>query len=961
MLLTSNSINLLSLSTAAQTPEVLRVEYLLHNLQLPITTTQHIKTHAAALITATRTHTPRLGLSLSHLLNIYTLASPQGIALMRLAESLLRIPDKATADALLASILAQGDLVGHLGSGLSALLAKLGLPLARKSISLLGEQFILGKTIAEALKCSVKPYRYSYDMLGEAAKTANDAEDYFQKYSVAIHAIGMQTGPIASPGISVKLSALHPRYQYSQLERLQKELVPKIIELCVLAKQYQIGLTLDAEEADRLQLSLILIKQVLASSELNHWDGLGLAVQAYQKACPEVLDLCAQMARKTGHRLMLRLVKGAYWDSEIKRAQELGLNEYPVYTRKITTDVSYIVCAQKILKHRDEFYPQFATHNAYTIATILQLVQNNREFEFQRLQGMGDALYQTVIAQENVACRVYAPVGDYQHLLAYLVRRLLENGANSSFVHQIEGETPVEQLINDPSIQLAALEVKPHPAIPLPKELYGSLRENSKGIDLSDFVTLAKILPLLSKPARVRTEKSVAPSHALTLADQAFPSWSQQDVQLRANILRKAADLFTDHHIELMQLLVKEGKKTIPDALSEVREAIDYCRYYALEAEKLMQPQTLPGPTGENNELTFQGRGIAVCISPWNFPLAIFLGQIVAALVTGNTVIAKPASQTPQIATRAVELLHQAGVPLEVLQLLIVRGNTMDKAILSDPRVALVVFTGSLETAQQINRTLAAREGAIAAFIAETGGQNAMIVDSSALLEQTVTDIVTSAFNSAGQRCSALRLLCVQKDIDAPLIAMLKGAMAELSLGAPDCLATDVGPVIDKPAQTQLQNYLKKMSASILYQTPLPEDTAKTDTFVTPTLIEIKSINVLTQEIFGPVLHVYAYERNDLPQVIQSINATGYGLTLGVHSRIDTFAKDIVKQTLVGNNYINRNIIGAVVGVQPFGGQRLSGTGPKAGGPHYLTRMVTEKTVTVNTVAIGGNAQLLTL
>ncbi|HLF67140.1 MAG TPA: bifunctional proline dehydrogenase/L-glutamate gamma-semialdehyde dehydrogenase PutA, partial [Gammaproteobacteria bacterium] len=753
-----SSLYLQALSSAAQASEDVKVQHLIQELKLPEQTITHFQNRAASLITATRTQTSHLGLSLSHLLNIYTLASPQGIALMRLAESLLRIPDRPTADALLASILAQGDLVGHLGPRLSGLLASIGLPLARKSISLLGEQFILGKTMLEALKRSVAPYRYSYDMLGEAAKTQIDAKLYFQKYSEAIHAIGMHVGPISSPGISVKLSALHPRYQSTQIDRMQKELVPKIIELCALAKQYQIGLTLDAEEADRLQLSLILIKQVLASSELDNWDGFGLAVQAYQKAAPEVIDFCAQIAQETGHRLMLRLVKGAYWDSEIKRAQELGLAEYPVYTRKITTDVSYIVCAQKILKQPDQFYPQFATHNAYTIATILQFVQNNREFEFQRLHGMGDTLYQTVMAQENVACRVYAPVGDYQHLLAYLVRRLLENGANTSFVHQVEGSTPVEKLTADPMTQLAALKEKANPGIVLPKDLYAPLRKNSSGLDLSDFATLQRLLPQLSDPStakndakhpnpslramlrnpgsdvqfdivtwiatryalamtggersvalndRIRSETDIA--RTFKLQEQAFPNWSQQDVSARANIMRNAADLFTEHQLELMHLLITEGKKTIPDALSEVREAIDYCRYYAVEAEKLMQTQSLPSPTGEHNELSLHARGLAVCISPWNFPLAIFIGQIVAALVTGNTVIAKPASQTPRIAQRAVQLLHQAGIPTEVLQLMMMPGSEFSKTVLNDPRIALVVFTGSLATAQHINRTLAQR------------------------------------------------------------------------------------------------------------------------------------------------------------------------------------------------------------------------------------------------------------
>lgn len=954
---------LIPISQMSMAPEVDAVDRLLKNSALSATQIQDV---ARWLIEQTRAQT-QAGI-LPHFLQTHQLATPQGITLMSLAESLLRIPDRVTASDLVADKIADNLFAHHLNAELQKLLASISLPVVRQGIALIGKQFVLAETIEAALTRAQKnsAYRYSFDMLGEGAKTAWDAQTYFANYVHAIHVVGKaaKQDPIHSPGISVKLSALHPRYQYTQIARLQKELVPKLIELASLAKQYQISLTIDAEEVDRLQLSLLLIEKVLASDELAHWDGLGLAVQAYQKAAPEVIDICVGLAKKYQRRLMVRLVKGAYWDSEIKAAQVQGLTQYPVYTRKVASDVSFLVCAQKLLANPAEIYPQFATHNAYSIAAILEMAGERRDFEFQRLQGMGEGLYTALMSRYNIAVRIYAPVGDYAHLLAYLVRRLLENGANASFVHQIEDPTiPVEQLIADPVAQLKAIEPKAHPKIVLPKDLYGDARKNSMGINFSDFNTQKQVFMQLSDLAHDANFKS-APiniQNTLQIAEQAFAAWAMHKIHFRAELLKNAADLFAAHQFELMHLLIQEGKKTIFAAQSEVREAIDYCRYYAMEAEKLLgAPMLLPGPAGERNELFLQGRGIAVCISPWNFPLAIFLGQIVAALVTGNTVIAKPASQTPKIAQYAVALLHQAGIPKTVLQLVIGKSSEIGYALIQDPRIALVVFTGSFVTAQQINRNLANREAPLATLIAETGGQNAMIVDSSALLEQVVTDVMTSAFDSAGQRCSALRILCVQDEIFDDCIKMLSGAMAELNVGSPSLFSTDVGPVIDVNAQAALQKHIDKMkkSAKLIYQTPQPQNL--TGTFIMPVAFEIQSIDELTQEVFGPVLHVIRYQRKALPELLHALNHTGYGLTLGIHSRIEQLTQTIIHETFVGNNYINRNMIGAVVGVQPFGGQHLSGTGPKAGGPHYLARMVTEKTVSVNT-AVMGNIELLGL
>lgn len=946
-----NKSFLTALGQSTRADETDYIEYLLKNIDISEKMSVNIQLFAHELIKDAREQ-PQSGL-LRHFLATYELSSPTGITLMCLAESLLRIPDTATAKELLSTLTHNG------------LLAFISLPMVKEGVRLLGEQFVIGEDLADALKRSKGPYRYSYDMLGEAAKIQKDADRYFNNYLQATHTVGLQEkgkGPIIGSGISVKLSALHPRYHYTQLERLEKELVPKIIELASAAQKYGIGFTIDAEEAERLQLSLILIEKVLSTSELKGFEGFGLAVQAYQKAAPDVIDVCQTFATKYKHRLMLRLVKGAYWDMEIKRAQEQGFAQYPVYTRKMATDVNYLLCAQKLLKAPDVFYPQFATHNAYTVSAVLEMAGKNRDFEFQRLYGMGEALYTALMAKENIACRVYAPVGNYQHLLTYLIRRILENGANSSFVHQIENANiPVDDLIADPIEALKNLAMKTNPDIPTPPNLYGDLRRNSIGFDLSDFATREYIMKnlVLQKHASLRSDRGHV-DEILTTAEHAFLVWSTKTIQQRAQYLHQTADLLVKHEFELMSLLIQEGKKTILDAQSEVREAIDYCRYYATEAEKIMAPQILPGPSGEQNTLSLHARGIAVCISPWNFPLAIFLGQIVAALVTGNTVIAKPASLTPQIAIRTVALLHQAGIPKEVLQLVIGKSKEIGDKLTQDPRVAVVAFTGSLETAQHINRNLAARSGAIARFIAETGGQNAMIVDSSALLEQVVTDVISSAFNSAGQRCSSLRILCVQEEIFAPLIEMLIGAMAELSLGNPQLLSTDIGPVIDTNAQSVLNAYIEKMKkdARLIYQAPLPEECIH-EPFVAPCLFEINDIKILTHEVFGPVLHVIRYQKKHLPKLIQALNETHYGLTLGIHSRIEPFTQAIIAKTFVGNNYVNRNMIGAVVGVQPFGGQHHSGTGPKAGGPNYLSHFLTEKTLTVNTAALGGNPQLL--
>jgi RHH-type proline utilization regulon transcriptional repressor/proline dehydrogenase/delta 1-pyrroline-5-carboxylate dehydrogenase len=969
----------------------------------------------------------------------YDLSSEEGVLLMCVAEALLRIPDQDTANRLIrdklgdaawdahlgksSSVLVNAStwglmLTGHLvnlaedtrrdaGGAFRRLVGRIGEPAirlaVRQAMRIMGHQFVMGRTIAEALERSRKganaAYRYSFDMLGEGAFTAADAARYLEAYRQAIRAIG-SGGPypdvFAAPSISVKLSALHPRYELAKRARVHAELVPRVLELAQLAKSQGIGFTIDAEESERLELSLDVIAGAFADRSLDGWEGYGLAVQAYQKRAPFVLDFLVDLARRTGRRMPVRLVKGAYWDSEIKKAQMEGLAGYPVYTRKPNTDVSYLGCARKMLDAVDALYPMFATHNAQTIAAIHQLAAG-KDFEFQRLHGMGEHLYAEVIGKDrlDVPCRVYAPVGSHEDLLPYLVRRLLENGANSSFVNRITDESlPPAQLVADPVATVESFGTKPHPNIPPPSAIFAD-RKNSMGVNLANDEELAalaarvnaavkpwKAAPLVpgapgggdelqvTNPADRReviggwrTSTPAQVEQALANAQAAFNDWDHTPAASRAKLLEAFADLMEARMPELIALCVKEAGKTLSASVAEVREAVDFCRYYAAQGRKLFgQPEKLPGPTGESNELQLHGRGVFVCISPWNFPLAIFVGQVAAALAAGNTVIAKPAEQTNLTAHFAVRLLHEVGVPAEVLQLLPGDGAEIGPLLTSDARVAGVVFTGSTETAWAINRALAARPAALATLIAETGGQNALIADSSALPEQLVKDAMTAAFDSAGQRCSAARILFVQADIADKVIGMLSGAMDELVVGDPGLLSTDVGPVIDEDALQVLREHAARMDreAKLVKAAKLPEGAAH-GSFFAPRAYELESLSQLKREVFGPVLHVIRYEARDLDKVLAQINATGYGLTLGIHSRIDATVQRIVRSVRVGNCYVNRNQIGAVVGVQPFGGEGLSGTGPKAGGPHYLLKFASERTLTINTTAAGGNASLLTL
>jgi RHH-type proline utilization regulon transcriptional repressor/proline dehydrogenase/delta 1-pyrroline-5-carboxylate dehydrogenase len=983
---------------------------------------------AKTLVTAVRENKSRQTV-IEAFLQEYQLNSQEGIVLMGIAEALLRIPDSRTQDLFLQekltgadwqshlqhsdsslvnlatqALLFAGDVEAHQGPEVfEQLLLRMGAPLIRAAIKQamqhLALQFVFAKSMQEAVQRSGQDrvYRYSFDRLGEAALTRADAEYYFQAYRSAINSLAGQ--PVsaelyANSGVSIKLSALCSRYEPLQHARAVKELSEKLLTLAQAARDAHIAITVDAEESERLDMSLDIFAAVFNHSDLHGWSGLGLAVQAYQKRALPVIRWLAKLAESQQRRMPLRLVKGAYWDSEIKRAQENGLADYPVFTHKSATDLSYLACAQFILSKPDAFYPQFATHNAHTVAAIHQFGRLHPGYEYQRLHGMGEALYREIIEVQNwrIPCRIYAPVGDYHQLLPYLVRRLLENGANTSFVNQISHpDISVAELIHDP---VAAVTTSIYqPAVVSPRHLFGE-RLNSAGLNLADPEQLESLqqnldrladkhwtaTPLINgSPCSGRERLIVNPydnrlmvgtvtfaepaaiDDTLTKASEAFTDWRLCPVTQRAGYLQKAADLLELHRLELVSLCVREGGRTIKDALAEVREAVDFCRYYAQSALDLFsEPVKLPGPTGEENRLFHYGRGVYVCISPWNFPIAIFIGQIAAALAAGNTVIAKPASQTALTAMRCIRLLHQAGIPESVLQFLPVGGSVLGERLLSDPRVAGVVFTGSTSTAQFINLQLARHHQAIVPLIAETGGQNVLIADSSALLEQLVQDAVTSAFNSAGQRCSALRVLIVQEDIADKTIAMLIGAMQELSVGNPGVYQTDIGPVIDHAALSPLTAHLEAMQeqAQLLYQLPLP-DGLEQGSFFPPSLIELESLSQLTQEVFGPVLHLIRYRESELDQVIAAVNATGYGLTLGIHSRIDAVVNTIRQRVKVGNIYVNRNMIGAVVGVQPFGGMGLSGTGPKAGGPDYLRRFAIEQTVTINTAAIGGNAGLL--
>jgi RHH-type proline utilization regulon transcriptional repressor/proline dehydrogenase/delta 1-pyrroline-5-carboxylate dehydrogenase len=960
---------------------------------------------AQSLVAAVREKRTRSS-GVDALMHEFSLSSDEGVALMCLAEALLRIPDSATADRLIADKISKGDWRKHigespslfvnaatwgllitgklvstssengLGAAMTRLIGKGGEPLIRKGVDLamrmLGNQFVTGQTIAEALKNSrdneTRGYRYSYDMLGEAALTESDAKNYYESYEQAIHAIGKASngrGIKDGPGISIKLSALHPRYSRAQQARVMAELLPRVHNLVLLAKQYNIGINIDAEEADRLEISLDLLEALAFDPTLDGFEGIGLVVQAYQKRCPFVIDFVVDLAARSNRKFMVRLVKGAYWDAEIKRAQVDGMPGFPVYTRKVYTDVSYLTCARKLLDAAGVLYPQFATHNAHTLAVIYSWAKKDGidNYEFQCLHGMGETLYDQVVGADklNKPCRIYAPVGSHETLLAYLVRRLLENGANSSFVNQIvDANVPIAQLVADPFTAAREQGGQPHAGIPLPLDMFGQERKNSTGIDLTNedvlratsaalaaprqyhaaplidgtlmaVETLAVRNPALHADIVGQVAEAVAADvqTALAAAQAGYAGWQATPAASRAAMLDRVADLFEENRPELMALAVREAGKSLPNAIAEIREAVDFLRYYAHQVQ---------------GSASIDALGPVACISPWNFPLAIFTGQVAAALAAGNVVLAKPAEQTPLIAHRAVELFYQAGIPRAALQLLPGRGEVVGAALTADARVKGVIFTGSTEVAQLINRTLAARalrEGVEIPLIAETGGQNALIVDSSALPEQVVQDVLSSAFDSAGQRCSALRVLFLQEDIADKTIKMLKGALQELRVGCPDRLAIDIGPVIDAEAQASLQAHIDRMKplAKQHFALALPAELMQQGTFVAPTVLEIGSLDELTHEVFGPVLHIVRYARSELGKLVNAINASGYGLTLGIHSRIDETIDFITARAHVGNIYVNRNIVGAVVGVQPFGGEGKSGTGPKAGGPLYVKRL----------------------
>jgi RHH-type proline utilization regulon transcriptional repressor/proline dehydrogenase/delta 1-pyrroline-5-carboxylate dehydrogenase len=950
---------------------------------------------ARRLIEAIRSHSGGLG-GIDDFLHAYSLSTQEGLALMVLAEALLRVPDAATADRLIEDKLSGRDWShpDHKGDTLlvsasawtlgvtarlvapgqtpeniiDSLAKRVGLPAVRlatrQAMRLLGSHFVHGQTIAEALERakSDEESRFSFDMLGEGARTAADAARYFDSYAHAIEAIGRSSkakGLPERPGISVKLSALHPRYEAISRERVLKELVPRVLELARKAKAHELNFTVDAEEADRLELSLDVIGKVLADSSLEGFDGFGLAVQAYQKRGPAVIAWLDDTAKALSRRLMIRLVKGAYWDTEVKRAQERGLADYPVFTRKAMTDWCYLDCARRLLAARPRLYPQFATHNALTVASVIEMAGGVGGYEFQRLHGMGVELYDALRrAYPDVECRVYAPVGGHRDLLAYLVRRLLENGANTSFVSVSSNpDIPIATLLKRPRAFIDSPEQARHPNIPLPRDLYEPERRNSPGVEFGDRASLDALLAEIEKAKPATSAHSIVDGDPMAAAQKGFAHWTATPLNVRARALERAGELLEARRGLFLSLLQSEGGKTLDDAVAEWREAIDYCRYYAVQARRTLVPQAMPGPTGESNELRYRGRGVFVCISPWNFPLAIFLGQVTAALVAGNAVVAKPAEQTPIIAYEAVRLLHEAGIPKSALQLVIGDSEAGAKLI-ANARVAGTAFTGSTEVAHIINRTLANKDGPIVPFIAETGGVNAMIVDATALPEQVTDDAVGSVFRSAGQRCSALRLLCVQEHVADPVFRMIEGAARELVLGDPRDPATHVGPVIDRESKDRLDAWIAKHARQVRYRWD-QDHALPAGLFVPPTVIELNSAADLKEEVFGPVLHVVRFHAHELPKLLDDIDSNGTGLTLGIHSRIDARVTQIADRLANGNVYVNRSMIGAVVGTQPFGGARLSGTGPKAGGPNYLRRFATEQVVTINTAASGGNASLL--
>ena len=1000
---------------------------LLADAARPTDAESRIDARARRLVEALRARTGGLG-GVEDFLHAYALSTKEGLALMVLAEALLRVPDPETADRLIEDKLKAGDWTHHESRsasflvsasawtlGLTArvihpgetpegivetLIKRLGLPAVRaatrQAMRLFGSHFVLGQTIEEALERagSQREFLYSFDMLGEGARTGADAQRYFESYANAIGEIGKASGNESLPqrsGISVKLSALHPRYEPLSRDRALNELTPRLLELAQLAKLHELNFTVDAEEADRLELSLDVIAAALRDSSLAGWDGFGLAVQAYQKRAGAVIDWLADVAETLDRRLMIRLVKGAYWDTEVKRAQERGLPDYPVFTRKAMTDLCYLDCVRKLLARRPLLYPQFATHNALTVACVIEGAGGTDGYEFQRLHGMGEALYEALLHDlPDVTCRVYAPVGGYSDLLGYLVRRLLENGANSSFVSvAADPAVPIEAILRRPQSWIVDASHARHSHIPLPRDLFGAVRRNSTGIEFGDRVSLEGLLDEVRAAAQTANAKSlvdgievagrerlvISPNDdqkigtvqegdeaivaaALAAADATFRSWNAMPIVDRARILERVGDLIEQKRGRLIALLQMEGGKTIDDCVSEVREAADYCRYYASEARRALVPIAMPGPTGESNELRVRGRGVFICISPWNFPLAIFTGQIAGALAAGNSVVAKPAEQTPLIAFEAVKMFHAAGVPLGALQLVLGDGK-VGEMLTTDRRVAGVAFTGSTEVARAINRALAAKDGPVPPLIAETGGINPMIVDATALPEQVTDDVITSAFRSAGQRCSALRLLCVQDDIADRVFEMVAGAARELKLGDPRDPATHIGPVIDTEAKEKLERWIARAEqrGAVLFQ--LDSNMPAHGTYVAPAIIELNSARELKEEVFGPVLHVVRWHENELDRLLDDIAANGTALTLGIQSRIDATVVRVTRRLWHGNVYVNRNMIGAVVGSQPFGGSGLSGTGPKAGGPHYLPRFALEQTVTVNTAASGGNATLL--
>ncbi|MGP8097442.1 MAG: bifunctional proline dehydrogenase/L-glutamate gamma-semialdehyde dehydrogenase PutA [Steroidobacteraceae bacterium] len=1020
-------------------PEEQAVDRLLRRLELTGGARHRAVGLAVALVEGARARRDERPF-LDAFLQEFGLSNQEGIALMCIAEALLRIPDDATADRLIAEQLAGGDWSAHAGRSESLfvnastwglmltggileldpeiktdaagwvrkLTRKAGEPLVRlavrRAMRIIGGEFVVGRSIEEALQRSAREPEVglcSFDMLGEGARTLKDAERYLASYEHAIEVIGgvgAGRSPHLRSSISIKLSALEPRYSPLQHERVMQRLVPKAISLARRAAQHGIQLTIDAEEADRLDLSLDVIEALALDSATREWPGLGLAVQAYSKRALDVIEWVAATARASGRRIAVRLVKGAYWDSEIKRAQERGLESYPVYTRKVTTDVSYLACAGSLFKHADVILAQFATHNAHSIASILELAPAGATYEFQRLHGMGRLLYAEAARQVSAfpQVRVYAPVGEHKDLLAYLVRRLLENGANTSFVNRfMDEQVPVADIVRDPILELERLDTYSHPRLPNPVLLYAD-RRNSMGIDIGNPSALEALrLPVagrrssehaagpiingkllsgrqhpIKNPAdrrdAVGASRDATPAEIAAAFDAgsgAHAAWNAIGGGKRAGCLDRTAALLQERRLDFYELLVREAGKTLPDAIAEVREAIDFCRYYAMRArEQFGSPTRLEGPTGESNELSLHGRGVFACISPWNFPLAIFAGQVTAALAAGNCVVAKPAESTPLIAARFVRTLHEAGIAPEALHLIPAPGRMFGEIAFAHPALAGVAMTGSTATALTINRALAARGGAIVPLIAETGGLNAMLVDSTALPEQVVDDVVSSAFMSAGQRCSALRLLFLQEEIAETVLEMIMGAMDELVIGDPADLMTDVGPVITAAAAEGLNRHVERMrrEARIVKACRLDDSHAR-GSFVAPHLIELTDAAQLTREEFGPLLHVVRYRSNDIQKVLASIRASHYGLTLGVQTRLESFWRQVFEATPVGNTYVNRNMIGAVVGVQPFGGTGLSGTGPKAGGPHYLTRFANERTLTVNTTATGGNAALLNL